>query len=146
MTLLYVHHFEMKFWKPLTSCNIFETKTLKDDYYEQEEGSYILGCDTSKEDSLAYDMDGSDGYWNFIDIPTCENIIENPIHYMSSKGSVYSKICGSLIYDMSIEGSMDLDTWENLSMEEEHSEFSHDHPKSYHIDPHKGVSNEYIKK
>ena len=36
----------------LTSCNIFETKTLKDDYYEQEEGSYISGCDTSGENSL----------------------------------------------------------------------------------------------
>ena len=33
----------------LTSCNIFETKTLKDDYYEQEEGSYISGYDTNKE-------------------------------------------------------------------------------------------------
>ena len=81
----------------LTSCNIFETKNLKYDYYEHEEGSYILGCDTSKEDSLTYDMDGSDDYWNFIDNPTCENIIENIIHDMSSKGSG--------------------DTWENLSME-----------------------------
>ena len=90
----------------LTSCNIFETKTLKDDYYEQEEGSYILGCDTSKEDSLTYDMDGNDDYWNFIDNPTYENVIENPIHDMSSKGSVYSKICGSPIYDTSIEGSV----------------------------------------
>ena len=73
-----------------------------------------MGCDTNKEDmhrkepdamdeeSPTYDMDGSDDYWNFIDNPTCENVIENPIHeYMSSKGSV--------------------DTWENLSMEEEHS-------------------------
>ena len=33
----------------LTSCNIFETKTLKDEYYEHEEGSYILGCATNKE-------------------------------------------------------------------------------------------------
>ena len=102
----------------LTSPNIFETKNLKDDYYEQE-GSYISGCDTSKEDSLISNIYGSDDYWNFIDNPTCENVIENPIHYMSSKGSVYSKICGSPIYDTSIEGSMDLDTWENLSMEEE---------------------------
>ena len=58
----------------LTSHNIFETKTLKDDYYEQEEGSYILGCNTNKEDmdkkqhdamdeeSPTYDMDGSDDY------------------------------------------------------------------------------------
>ena len=73
----------------LTSHNIFETKTLKDDYYEQEEGSYILGCDTSKEGSLIYDIDESDDYWNFIDNPTCENIMENPIHDMSNNGSVY---------------------------------------------------------
>ena len=64
----------------LTSCNIFETKTLKDDYYEQEEGSYIYGCDTSEEDSLISDIDGSDDYWNFMDNPICD---------MSSKGSVY---------------------------------------------------------
>ena len=94
----------------LNSHNIFETKTLKDDYYEQEEGSYISGCDTSKEDSLIYNIDGSDEYWNFINNPTCENLIENPIHDMSSKGSVYSKICGIPIYNTSIEGSMDLDT------------------------------------
>ena len=81
----------------LTSCNIFETKNLKDYYYEQEEGSYILGCDTSKEESLISNIDGSDDYWNFIDSPTCENLIENPIHDVSSKGNVYSKICGSPI-------------------------------------------------
>ena len=95
--------------------------SAKDDCYEQEEGSYILGCDTSKEDSLISDIDGSVDYWNFIDNPTCENLIENPIHDVSSKGSVYSKICGSPIYNTSIEGSVDLDTWENLNMEEEHS-------------------------
>ena len=43
----------------LTSCNIFETKTLKDEYYEQKEGSYILGCDTSKKDSLITNIEGS---------------------------------------------------------------------------------------
>ena len=91
----------------LTSHNIFETKTLKDDYYEHEEGIYISGCDTSKEESLISDIDGSDDYWNFIDSSTCENIIENPIDDMSRKGSVYSKICGIPIYDTSIEGSMD---------------------------------------
>ena len=87
-------------------------------------------------------MDGSDDYWNFIDNPTCENIIKNSIHGMSSKGSVYSKICGCAIYDTSTEGSMDLDAYENLSMEEEHSEFSRDHSESYHAEPHKGISNE----
>ena len=39
-----------------------------------------------------------------------------------------------------------MDTWENLSMEEEHSEFSHDHLESYHAEPHKGISFEDIKK
>ena len=66
-----------------------------------------LGYDTSKEYILISDIDGSDDYWNFIDNPTCENIIENPIHYMSKEGSVYSKICGIPIYDTYIEGSMD---------------------------------------
>ena len=93
------------------------------------------------EESPTYDMDGSDDYWNFIDSPSCENIMENPIHGMSNKGSVYSKICGSPIYDTSIEGSMDLDAWENLSVEEENSKFSCDHSK-----PHKGISNEDIEK
>ena len=41
---------------------------------------------------------------------------------------------------------MDLDTWENLSMEEEHLEFSRDHSESYHAEPHKGISNEDIEK
>ena len=68
------------------------------------------------EEYPAYDVDGSDDYFNFIDNPNCENIMENPIHDMSNKGSVYSKIYGSLIYDTSIEGSTDLDAWENLSM------------------------------
>ena len=39
-----------------------------------------------------------------------------------------------------------MDTWENLSMEEDHSEFSHDHPESYHAEPHKGINNEDIEK
>ena len=41
---------------------------------------------------------------------------------------------------------MDLETLENLSMEEEHSEFSCDHSESYHAEPHKGISNEDIEK
>ena len=68
------------------------------------------------------------------------------IHDMSNKGSVYSKICGSPIYDTSIEGSMDLDAWENFSMEEEHLEPSHGHLDSYHAEPHKGISSEDIEK
>ena len=41
---------------------------------------------------------------------------------------------------------MDLETLENLSMEEEHLEFSCDHSESYHAEPHKGISNEDIEK
>ena len=41
---------------------------------------------------------------------------------------------------------MDLETLENLSMEDEHSEFSCDHSKSYHVEPHKGINNEDIEK
>ena len=41
---------------------------------------------------------------------------------------------------------MYLDAWENLSMEEKHSEFSRDHSDSYHADLHKCISNEYIEK
>ena len=91
-------------------------------------------------------MDGSDNYWNLIDNQTCENLIKNSIHGMSIKGSVYSKNCGSPIYDTSIEGSTDMDTWENLSMEEKNSEPSHGHSKSYHAEPHKGIGNEDIEK
>ena len=39
-----------------------------------------------------------------------------------------------------------MDTWENLSMEEEHSKFSHDHLESCHAEPQKGISNEDIEK
>ena len=41
---------------------------------------------------------------------------------------------------------MNLDTLENLSMEEEHSEFSCDHSDTYHAEKHKGISNEDIEK
>ena len=98
--------------------------------------------DAMDEESTTYHMVGSDDYWNFIDNPTCENFRENSIHDMSNNGIVISKFCGSPIYDTSIEGSTDLDAWENLSMEEKHSEFSCDHSKSYHVEPHKGISNE----
>ena len=45
--------------------------------------------DAMDEESLTYDMDASDDYWNFIYNPTCENIMEKPVHDMSNKGSVY---------------------------------------------------------
>ena len=41
---------------------------------------------------------------------------------------------------------MDLETWENPSMEEEHSKLLYDHSESYHSDPYKGINNEDIEK
>ena len=85
----------------LFPCNIFEAKSSEEDCYEYKEDMDRKEHDAMDEEAPTYDMDGSDDYWNFIDNPTCENVIENPIH------------------DMSIKGSLDI--WENLSMEEEHS-------------------------
>ena len=126
----------------LLPCNILP----EEDCYEYKEDMDRQEHDAMDEESPTYDMDGSDDYWNFIDNPNCENLMENPIQDMSNKGSVYSKICGSPIYDTSIEGSTDLDSLENLSMEEEHSESSHDHSESYHAESHKGNNNENIEK
>ena len=101
----------------LLPCNI-----LSEEYcYEYKEDMDRQEHDAMDEEPPTYDMDGSDDYWNFIGNPTCENFMENPIHDMSNNGSVYSKICGSPIYDTSIEGSIDLYAWENLSIKEEHS-------------------------
>ena len=41
---------------------------------------------------------------------------------------------------------MDLETWENPSMEEEHSKLLYDHSNPYNSDPYKGINNEYIEK
>ena len=110
----------MKVWK-VYCLVIFFSKEYCCEYKEDMDRQ---DHDAVDEESPTYDMDESDDYWNFIDNPNCENIMENPIRDMSNKlGSVYSKICGSPIYDMLIEGIMDLDAWENFSMEEEHSGF-----------------------
>ena len=45
------------------------------------------------------------------------------------------------IFDISTEGSMDLETWENISMEEEHVKFSHDQ-----LEPYMCISSEDIEK
>ena len=94
--------FKDEFLECFTACNIFETKTSKDDHCEHEEVNYTLECDTSDEDSLVTGVDGNDDCWNFIENPiyeTFENLFENPI------------------YDMPREGSMDLDTLGDLGME-----------------------------
>ena len=41
---------------------------------------------------------------------------------------------------------MDLETWENTSMEAEHSKLLYDHSESYHAELHKSISNEDIEK
>ena len=68
----------------LLPCNILS----EEDCYEYKEDMNRQDHDDMDEESPTYDMDGSDDYWNFIDNPTCENIIENPIQDMSSKGSI----------------------------------------------------------
>ena len=41
---------------------------------------------------------------------------------------------------------MDMETLENPSMEKEHSKLLYDHSESYHVEPHKGINNEYMEK
>ena len=41
---------------------------------------------------------------------------------------------------------MDLETWENPSMEKKHSKLLYDHSESYHAKPHKDINNEDIEK
>ena len=41
---------------------------------------------------------------------------------------------------------MDFETWENLSMEKQHSKLLYDHSESYHAEPHKGINNEVMEK
>ena len=101
----------------------------------------ISELDINNGESITSNIDDGDDYWDF-----CGYLIKNPIYSISSKGSVYLEICGRPIYYTSIEESMDLETLENLSTEEEHLEFSCDHSKSYHAEPHKSISSEDIEK
>ena len=80
----------------------------------EEKENLISKLDISNGESI--DINGGDDYWDF-----CGYLIKNPIYAISSKGSVYLEICGSPIYYTSIEGSMDMDTLENPSMEKQHS-------------------------
>ena len=41
---------------------------------------------------------------------------------------------------------MDLETWENPSIEEQYSKLFYGHSDSYHAEPHKGINNEDIEK
>ena len=68
----------------------------------EDKENLISECNINNGESITYDIDGGDDYWDF-----CGYLIKNPIYAISSKGSVYLEICGSPIY---IEGSMDLET------------------------------------
>ena len=103
--------------------DIVETKPMEEDY-DHEVDRCSLGHDAV---SLISDNDGDDTYWTFIDSPIHEtfgNFVESPI------------------YDMSREGSVDLEILGNPGMEEEHSEFSYDHSEPYHSKTHTSISNE----
>ena len=41
---------------------------------------------------------------------------------------------------------MDMEAWENPSIEEQHSKLLYSHSKSYHAEPHKGINNEDMEK
>ena len=85
MTLDLVLLMLMKVWK--VYCLV--TFLSEEDCYEYKEYMDRQEHDAMDEESSTYDMDGSDDYWNFIDNPTCENLMENPIHDISNDGSVY---------------------------------------------------------
>ena len=50
------------------------------------------------------------------------------------------------IYDMSIEGSVHIETLGNHDIEEEHSEFAYDHLERYHSKSYRSISNEDLEK
>ena len=113
--------------------------SLRHSISNEDKEDLISELDISNGESITSDIDGGDDYWNF-----CEYLIENPIYSISSQGSVYLEICGIPIYYTSIEGSMDMEIWENPSMEEEHSKLLYDHSESYHLELYKGINNEDI--
>ena len=76
---------------------------------------YNQEYDATNEDSPIFDKDVDNTYW------TC---IEKPIFYVSRKGGV------------------DLETFKDLGVEEEHAEFSYDHLEPYHPRSHTSISNE----
>ena len=81
----------MENWVP---GDIFEIQLFEEDCYDHKEDGDSQGLGNSDEHSFISDIDGDDDYWTFIENPTydiLENLFENPIDDMSSKGSVYSK-------------------------------------------------------
>ena len=68
------HDEYLETWDPY---DIFETQLFEEDCYDHKEDEDSWGLGSSAEHSLISDIDGDD-------------IFENPIYEMSSKGSVYS--------------------------------------------------------
>ena len=117
-----------------------QSETYIDISSEDKENS-ISEPDMSNGESITFNTDDGDDYWDF-----CGYLFKNPIHAISNEGSVYLEICGSPIYYNSIEGSMNLETLENPSMQKQHSKLLYDHSESYHAELHKSISNEDIEK
>ena len=97
--------------------------------------------DINNGESITFNIDDGDENWDF-----CGYLIKNPICAISIKGSVCLEIFGIPIYYTSIEGSTNLETLENPSMEKQHSKLLYDHSDSYHAEAHKGINNEDMEK
>ena len=87
-------------FESLLPCNIFEAKSSEEDCYEYKEDMDRQEHDAMDEELPKYDMDGSDDYWNFIDNPTCENLIQNLIYVINAftgrhveAGGIPSMLC-----------------------------------------------------
>ena len=63
-----------------------------------------------------------------------------------ARGVSIQKLVESPIYDTSIEGSVDLETWESFGMEEENSKFSFDYLELYYSKPHLSISKQDLEK
>ena len=80
-------------------CNIFETR-YSDEEYSEHEDECIQECDAMDKDSPIFEKGMDDDYWIYIKKP---------------------------IFDVLREGSVDLETFGDLGMEENHVDFSYDH-------------------
>ena len=74
--------------------------------------------------------------------------MENPVYDINKEENnepeTFDGFVDFSIYGISKGESMDLETWENPSMEEEHSKLLYDQSESYHAEPHKCINNEDI--
>ena len=83
--------------------NIFETRYSEEEYSEHED-ECIQECDAMDKDSHIFDKGRDDDYWTYIKKP---------------------------IFDVSREESVDLETFGDLGMEDNHVDFSYDHSESH---------------